>query len=105
MKRLLVCLSACGLSLVAVHVAAQKPITAGRSVCVPYDPSTLKLTEIGSTGTWRLQRGDGAIFEQFADREDAEAGLEVAKRHTQICYIGKSNTRPNRADYVMTYWK
>jgi hypothetical protein len=105
MKRLFVCLFACSLIVVAVQLAAQKPITTGRSVCVPYDPATLKLSEIGATGTWRLQRDDGAIFELFADREDAEAGLEVAKRHTQICYIGKSNTRPNRQDYVMTYWK
>jgi hypothetical protein len=104
MRRIVVCLLF-GLIVVSVQGAAQKPITVGRSVCVPYDPSTLELTEIGSTGTWRLQRNDGAIFEQFADREDAEAGLEVAKRHTQICYIGKSNTRPNRDDYVMTYWR
>ena len=105
MKRLLACLFACSVVAAAVQLAAQKPITTGRSVCVPYDPATLKLSEIRGTGTWRLQRDDGAIFEQFADREDAEAGLEVAKRHTHICYIGKSNTRPNREDYVMTYWK
>ncbi len=102
-KRLVV-LFALGLVGIAVQVAAQTssgPGTTGRSVCVPYDPAGLKLVEIEHTGTWRLQRDDGAIFQQFTDRDDAQEGLEVARRHTQICY----NVRPNRQDYVMTYWK
>ena len=108
MKRLLASLFASGLAVVAVQLAAQtdiRPATTGRSVCVPYDPAGLKVTEIKHTGRWRLQRDDGAIFQVFADREDAEEGLRVAKRHTHICYIGKSNTLPNRENYVMTYWK
>jgi hypothetical protein len=56
-------------------------------------------------GVWRLSRADGAIFKVFDNREDADAGLAVAKAHTQLCYIGKSNTRPNRMDYIMEYWK
>jgi len=89
-------------------VAAQsntKPITIGRSVCAPYDPAGLRLVEIERTGDWQLQRGDGAIFKLFATREDAEAGLAVAREHSQLCYIGKSNSRPNRANYIMEYWK
>ena len=81
------------------------PVSVGRSVCVPYDPAGLKLVERPRSGDWQLLRADGAIFKLFADREDAEAGLEVAKGHTQLCYIGKSNTRPNRKDYIMEYWK
>jgi hypothetical protein len=29
----------------------------------------------------------------------------VAKEHTQLCYIGKGNTEPDRQRYIMTYWK
>ena len=94
----------CG-ALGAVSLLAHKPTSSGRAICVPYNPDTLKIAEIGNSGTWRLQRDDGAIFFQFADREDAEAGLAVAKSHTQLCYIGKSNRRANRLDYIMTYWK
>lgn len=76
----------------------------GRSVCVPYDPASLKLDPLDN-GVWQLSRGDGAIFRVFDSRDDAEAGLTVAKAHTQLCYIGKSNTRPNRQEYIMEYWK
>jgi len=66
-------------------VAAQLntgPITQGRSVCVPYDPASLTLVQMQGTGDWQLRRGDGAIFKLFSDREDAEAGVAVAKQHT-----------------------
>ena len=106
MKRLLVSLFASGFVAAAAQLATPtdyKTTTTGRSVCVSYDPAGLKLTE--TSGRWRLQRDDGAIFHVFADREDAEEGLQIAKRHTHLCYIGKSNTLPNRERYVMTYWK
>ena len=105
MRRLLVCLVLSGVVGVAAQLLAQKPVSSGRTICFPYDPATLKLTEVERNGTWRLQRDDGAIFKVFADREDAEAGLVVAKQHTQLCYIGKSNTRPDREMYIMEYWK
>jgi hypothetical protein len=77
--------------------------TEGRSICVPYDPATLGIEQM-SDGHWRLQRGDGTIFRGFVDREDAEAGLAVAKQNNQLCYIGKSNTQPDRERYIMEYW-
>jgi hypothetical protein len=96
------------ITIAAATVAAQLntgPITQGRSVCVPYDPASLTLVQMQGTGDWQLRRGDGAIFKLFSDREDAEAGLAVAKQHTQLCYIGKGNTRPDRLKYIMEYWK
>ena len=80
------------------------PSVDGRSICVPYDPAGLKIADIGG-GAWDLRRADGAIFKSFDNRDDAEAGLAVARLHTQLCYIGKSNTRPDRGRYVMEYWK
>ena len=105
MQRVLAGLVMVGVVGVAAQLTAQWPVVSGRTTCVPYDPATLKLAEIERTGTWRLQRDDGAIFRVFADREDAEAGLAVAKQHTQLCYIGKSNTRADREKYIMEYWK
>jgi hypothetical protein len=95
--------SAVGVAPTVVAQSNTKAITSGRSVCVPYDPASLRLVQTQRTGDWQLQRGDGAIFHAFATREDAEAGLAVAREHSQLCYIGKSNTRPNRADYIMEY--
>jgi len=79
------------------------PITEGRSVCVPYNPETLRLVE--EHGHWQLNRADGARFRAFANREDAEAGLAVAKENNQLCYIGKSNTGADREKYIMEYWR
>lgn len=80
------------------------PITEARSVCVPYDPAKLIIIERG-LGYWELQRGDGAVFKNFVDKQDAEEGLAVAKENNQLCYIGKGNTRPNRKDFIMEYWR
>jgi hypothetical protein len=81
-----------------------RPTVEGRSICFPYDPSKLVISQ-EAQGTWRLSRHDGAIFRGFVDREDAEAGLAVAKQYTQWCYIGKSNNHPNRLQYIMEYFK
>ena len=110
MRRLYLCILVCATVSVVVTLAAQsnsKPITIGRSICVPYDPASLRLVEVKRMGDsdWQLMRGDGAIFRIFAVREDAEEGLAIAKQHSQLCYIGKSNTRPNRTAYIMEYWK
>jgi hypothetical protein len=97
----------CIVSTVAATLLAQsdmKPIRDGRSICFPYDPASLTLVE-RPNGDWLLERADGAIFRAFANREDADAGLAVARQHTQLCYIGKDNTRPNRVAYIMEYWR
>ena len=80
-----------------------RPQPEGRSSCVPYNPDALRLTE--ERGTWILSRGDGARLRAFANRDDAEAGLAVAKENNQLCYIGKTNTRPDREKYIMEYWR
>jgi hypothetical protein len=97
----------CVVSALAGTLMAQSNsglVREGRSICVLYDPATLKLVQ-RANGDWLLERGDGAIFKAFVDAEDAEAGLAVAKQHTQLCYIGKDNTRPDRARYIMEYWR
>ena len=104
MKRAVALMCAVALG-VAGTVAAQstlRTIEDGRSICITYDPVRLALTH-DPDGIWTLSRHDGAKLRNFADREDAEAGLAVARRFTQWCYIGKSNTRPDRQQYIMEY--
>ena len=79
------------------------PIHDGRSICFPYNPENLRLIE--ESGRWQLNRADGARFRAFASREDAGAGLVIARENNQLCYIGKSNTLPNRERYIMEYWR
>ena len=98
----LACAIAVGVGVTLVAQSTMRPFEDGRSICVPYDPARLVLTQ-EANGTWRLSRHDGAIFRGFANREDAEAGLTLAKKHTQWCYIGKSNAMPDRERYIMEY--
>jgi hypothetical protein len=40
----------------------------------------------------------------FEFQADANDGLALAKRYTQLCYIGRSNHRADHYSYVMNYW-
>ena len=80
-----------------------RPFSEGRSSCTPFDPAVLRISEVRDY--WQLSRGDGAILKVFASRGDAEAGLAVAKRYSQLCYIGKNNGRPDPMKYTMEYWR
>ena len=98
------CAAVAGVGGTLAAQSSLRSVTDGRSICLSYEPSRLAIAE-RPDGTWRLSRHDGAIFRSFADREDAEAGLAVARQYTQWCYIGKSNTRPDRVQFVMEYLK
>jgi hypothetical protein len=39
------------------------------------------------------------------NQTDATAALAVARRSTSFCFIGRGNSRPNRKDYIVEYWK
>ncbi|MFC7547732.1 hypothetical protein [Plantactinospora sp. GCM10030261] len=76
--------------------------------CVPYDPAKLKIYDAGTIG-WRLVEtlpgGQEHRMLILDDQADAAVALAVARRSTQLCFVGRDNTRPNRADYIVQYWK
>ena len=78
--------------------------TVGKEDCSPpYDPARLRLVAKG-TGGWLLT--DGPRWLELLDTEaDAKEALAVAQRHTAVCWIGRFNTRRNRPDYIIEYWK
>jgi len=39
------------------------------------------------------------------DMNDALSMLRVVERNSRICFIGRDNRRPNRKDYIMTYFE
>jgi hypothetical protein len=43
------------------------------------------------------------VFQKFANREDARAGLLIFQKHDVVCYIGRGNDQPNRSEFVMMY--
>lgn len=70
--------------------------------CIPYDPNNLEIVDGGAIG-WRLI--EGSMYIEILDNQnDAEKALELAKRHTNQCFIGRDNTRPDRRSYIVEYW-
>lgn len=76
--------------------------------CLSYDPNKLKIYDAGAIG-WRLVETLASGQEHWMlildNQADATAALAVARRSTSSCFIGRGNTRPNRADYIVDYWK
>ncbi len=87
---------------VIVAVARSRGSTRAED-CIQYNPYALKIEEIGDKG-WRLS--DGHSWMNVLDnRDDAEAALALAQQHNYQCFIGRDNRRPDRANYIVQYWK
>ena len=74
--------------------------------CIPYDPATLVITDVGTDG-WILQaKGErGSTMASLDNKDDAEAALALARRYSAVCYIGRDNKRRARMSYIVQYWK
>jgi hypothetical protein len=65
--------------------------------CVPYDPGTLEIVDLGAQG-YQLKSGNIAMH-LLDNLQDAQNALSVARGYNQQCFIGRG-TR-----YLMEYWK
>jgi beta-lactam-binding protein with PASTA domain len=75
----------------------------GAEDCIAYNPSTLRIVDEGAQG-WLLTDGRSRML-MLDNEEDARKALALAQNHTQQCFIGRNNQRPNRKDYIVEYWK
>lgn len=91
-----------GVAAIAMTQLGAQPRT--REDCVPYNRSTLRLTDEGERG-WLISRDDGARFMAFDTKEDADKVLAVFQAHSAFCYVGRDNKRPDRSTFVHEYWK
>lgn len=71
--------------------------------CLSYDPFGLVLNDLGATG-WQLISGASAMM-LLDNQPDAQLAASVALAHREQCFIGRSNTRPDRYAYIFEYWK
>ncbi len=71
--------------------------------CLPYNPANLQIVDKGSIG-WQLTDGVSSML-ILNNQADAQDALALARRYTAHCFIGRGNTRPNRRDYIVEYWK
>lgn len=79
----------------------REPLT--RTDCIPYQPANVKALDLDAQG-WRIHEGDHWMLIAH-DMNDALAMLQVVERYSRMCFIGRNNTRPNRKDYIMTYFE
>jgi C1A family cysteine protease len=78
-----------------------EPLT--RTDSIPYNPVTVVAEDLDAQG-WRLKAGN--LWMVLAhDMNDALAILGVIERYSRMCFIGRNNRRPNRKNYIMTYWE
>jgi hypothetical protein len=80
-----------------------KTIINGREDCIPYNQAKLHIVDDGSRG-WLLTDGRSRML-VLSNKKDAEKAFALAKRHRMQCFIGRSNKRSNRKDYIFRYWK
>jgi len=71
--------------------------------CISYNTSGLRIENEGANG-WLLTDGNSRMV-TLDNQADAEQALTVTRRFTKECFIGRNNTRPNRSDYIMRYWR
>lgn len=71
--------------------------------CISYNSSTLEIRNEGAGG-WLLTDGSARMV-MLDSRSDAEQALGVASGSSRQCFIGRNNSRPNRKDYIVDYWR
>ncbi len=71
--------------------------------CIPYNPDNLRIVDEGASG-WLLTDGRSRML-ILDNQRDAQNALTLSKRHTQQCFIGRGNTRPNRPAHIVEYWE
>src|SRR5262249_40876383 len=80
-----------------------EPPIAGED-CIPYNPGNLHIADAGSIG-WQLLEGSSNSMLLLDNQSDAQKALALAQRHNKMCFFGRRNSRSNRADYIVYYWR
>ena len=70
--------------------------------CLTYEPGTVAMSKDNVVG-WRVADG-GTTLATLDKESDAKQALALARRFKKRCFIGRSNTRINRSDYIIDYW-
>lgn len=71
--------------------------------CISYNSATLEIRNEGGGG-WLLTDGSSRM-NMLDNRSDAEQAMGVASGSSRQCFIGRNNSRPNRRDYIVGYWR
>lgn len=70
---------------------------------IPYHPANVVATDLDAQG-WRIQDGNNWMLVAH-DMNDALSCSQTVERYSRMCFIGRGDERPNRKDYIMTYFE
>ena len=73
--------------------------------CISYNPSAL--TVHYEAGTYAINNGSTQVVLVHGGPTDStgDKALALAKHYKRHCFIGRNNTRPEKGQYVMDYWR
>jgi hypothetical protein len=73
--------------------------------CIAYDANTLTVNY--AAGVWSVRAGTTELVRVFGGPDDprGEHALNVAKRYTKVCFVGRGNSRDTATEYVFEYWR
>ena len=71
--------------------------------CISHDPATATINYVPATQVWQVRTSTSTPL-AFKREVDAKDGLALVKAYKKHCFIGRNNTRPDRARYIMDYW-
>lgn len=71
--------------------------------CISYRTGSLNIVNEGVTG-WVLTDGVSRIL-ILDNQKDAGNALILARSFSKLCFIGRTNTRPDRRTYILEYWE
>jgi len=75
--------------------------------CTTYNPSALTLSYDNVVSKWVVEEsGNPNSLLNFMYQADGGDGLALAKRYTQLCFIGRGNTYTvTHWSYILKYWR
>jgi hypothetical protein len=91
--------------LVLVGIAFTQTVPRSPEDCLPYNANRLAIHDEGERGWLLSDDGGKHRMAMFDNESDAALGLEIARQHNQMCFIGRNNRRQNRKTYILQYWK
>jgi hypothetical protein len=92
----------CALITLCAFAAGQFSAVTTSEDCLKLEPAELKVV---SEGYQWIVADKRSTLMTFNLERDARLALQVAQHFRQMCFVGRSNSRPNRQDFITVSWK
>jgi hypothetical protein len=73
--------------------------------CISYNPNAL--TKVYAAGVHAIKQGQTELIRVYGGPSDTvgDKALALAKRYTQVCFIGRNNYMDEKEAYIFEYWR